>query len=62
MDENGLMKGKRRNFKLPESVSEKIEEKDEIAAKRELYVAITRAKDFVIYLILDFLMGDKIKN
>ena len=23
MDENGLMKGKRRNFKLPESVSEK---------------------------------------
>ena len=46
MDENGLMKGKRRNFKLPESVSEKIEEKDEIAAKRELYVAITRAKRF----------------
>lgn len=40
------MKGKRRNFKLPESVSEKIEEKDEIAAKRELYVAITRAKRF----------------
>ncbi|MCM2339099.1 MAG: ATP-dependent helicase [Burkholderiales bacterium] len=46
MDENGLMKGKRRNFKLPESVAMKIEEKDELGAKRELYVAITRAKRF----------------
>ncbi len=46
MDEDSLMKGKRRNFKLPESVEEKIEEKDELAAKRELYVAITRAKRF----------------
>lgn len=46
LDENGLMKGKRRNFKLPESVAQKIEEKDELAAKRELYVAITRAKRF----------------
>ncbi len=46
LDENGIMKGKRRNFKLPESVAVKIEEKDEIAAKKELYVAITRAKRF----------------
>jgi DNA helicase-2/ATP-dependent DNA helicase PcrA len=46
LDENGLMKGKRRNFKLPESVAIKVEEKDELAAKRELYVAITRAKRF----------------
>lgn len=46
LDENGLMKGRRRNFKLPESVAEKIEEKDELSAKRELYVAITRAKRF----------------
>ncbi len=46
MDEGSLMKGKRRNFKLPEKVAEKIEEKDELAAKRELYVAITRAKRF----------------
>jgi DNA helicase-2/ATP-dependent DNA helicase PcrA len=46
MDENGLMKGKRNNFKLPESVAMKVEEKDELTAKRELYVAITRAKRF----------------
>ena len=46
LDENGVMKGKRRNFKLPESVALKIEEKDELAAKRELYVAITRTKRF----------------
>ncbi|MFA6585788.1 MAG: ATP-dependent DNA helicase [Candidatus Paceibacterota bacterium] len=46
LDENGLMRGKRRNFKLPESVASKVEEKDELAAKRELYVAITRAKRF----------------
>jgi len=46
MDENNLMKGKRRNFTLPLAVSLKIEEKDEMAAKRELYVAITRAKRF----------------
>lgn len=46
LDEKSLMKGKRRNFVLPESIAEKIEEKDELAAKRELYVAITRAKRF----------------
>lgn len=46
MDEGSVMKGKRRNFKLPESVENKIEEKDELAAKREIYVAITRAKRF----------------
>jgi len=46
MDEKSLMKGKRRNFTLPESVAVKIEEKDELTAKRELYVAITRAKRF----------------
>lgn len=46
LDENGLMRGKRRNFKLPESIALKIEEKDELAAKKELYVAITRAKRF----------------
>src|SRR3989344_1888725 len=46
MNEKSLMKGKRRNFTLPESVAIKIEEKDEMAAKRELYVAVTRAKRF----------------
>jgi DNA helicase-2/ATP-dependent DNA helicase PcrA len=46
LDENGLMKGKRRNFTLPASIASKVEEKDELTAKRELYVAITRAKRF----------------
>jgi len=46
MDEKSLMRGRRRNFTLPESVAVKIEEKDELAARRELYVAITRAKRF----------------
>lgn len=46
MDEGSIMKGKRRNFALPRNVAEKIEEKDELGAKRELYVAITRAKRF----------------
>ena len=46
MDEGSIMKGKRRNFTLPSSVALKVEEKDELAAKRELYVAITRAKRF----------------
>ncbi|PIR69123.1 hypothetical protein COU48_00250 [Candidatus Nomurabacteria bacterium CG10_big_fil_rev_8_21_14_0_10_03_31_7] len=46
MNENEIMKGKRRNFKLPESIAQKIEEKNELGAKRELYVAITRAKRF----------------
>ncbi len=46
LDEGSLMKGRRRNFRLPESVALKVEEKDEAAAKRELYVAITRAKRF----------------
>ena len=46
LDEASLMKGKRNNFKLPESVEEKVHEKDELAARRELYVAITRAKRF----------------
>ncbi len=46
LDEGSVMRGRRRNFKLPSSVAWKIEEKDELAAKRELYVAITRAKRF----------------
>jgi DNA helicase-2/ATP-dependent DNA helicase PcrA len=46
VDEGSLTKGKRKNFKLPESVAIKVEEKDELAVKRELYVAITRAKRF----------------
>lgn len=46
MNENTLMNGKRKGFTLPESIENLIEEKDELTAKRELYVAITRAKRF----------------
>jgi len=45
LDESSLMKGKHMGFTLPESIKEKIAKKDELTAKRELYVAITRAKD-----------------
>jgi DNA helicase-2/ATP-dependent DNA helicase PcrA len=46
MDEKSLMSGKRNTFTLPEVLEEKVEKKDVEIAKRELYVAITRAKRF----------------
>lgn len=46
MNENTLMNGRRMGFALPESIENLIEEKDELAAKRELYVAMTRAKKY----------------
>ncbi len=48
MNEKSLMSGKKQAFTLPESILEKIEKKDIETAKRELYVAITRAKRFCI--------------
>ena len=44
LDESSLMKGKRNGFALPERVESLIQAKDELVARRELYVAITRAK------------------
>lgn len=44
MNESTLMSQKRMGFSVPESIAEKIQEKDESVAKREVYVAITRAK------------------
>lgn len=44
LDEKSLMGSKRMGFALPASVAEKVAAKDELTAKRELYVAITRAK------------------
>ncbi len=44
MNESVLMAGKRMAFTLPLSLQEKIEKKDKAVAKRELYVALTRAK------------------
>lgn len=46
MNEEILMSDKATAFTLPESVKEKIAERDVLTAKRELYVAITRAKKF----------------
>ncbi len=44
MNEETLMSQKRQAFALPESVKAHINERDSAAARRELYVAITRAK------------------
>lgn len=44
LDDASLMKGKRGGFTLPERIAGLVEEKNELAARRELYVAITRAK------------------
>ena len=46
MNERSLMSSKNLGFTLPESINEKIEKKSEEVARRELYVAITRAKRF----------------
>lgn len=46
MNERALMSSKNLGFTLPESIKEKIEKKNEDVARRELYVAITRAKRF----------------
>lgn len=45
LNEGSLMKGKRNGFVLPERMQALSAEKDEMAARRELYVAITRAKE-----------------
>ncbi|MEO5645869.1 MAG: ATP-dependent DNA helicase [Candidatus Paceibacterota bacterium] len=46
MDERSFMSTKRQAFVLPLSIEEKVVQHDEEAKKRELYVAITRAKYF----------------
>ncbi len=46
MDEKSLMSGKKQAFALPLSIEARIEQKDEAVVKRQLYVAITRAKRF----------------
>ncbi len=45
LDESSLMKGKKGGFALPERMEALVEKKNELAARRELYVAITRAKE-----------------
>lgn len=46
MDERSFMSSKRQAFTLPLAIEERVIEQDEEAKKRELYVAITRAKYF----------------
>jgi DNA helicase-2/ATP-dependent DNA helicase PcrA len=46
MNEKTLMNGKRGGFTLPESVEARVEVKDEAVVKRQIYVALTRAKRF----------------
>lgn len=46
MNQSTLMSQKRLGFTVPESIAERMEEKDEQVARREVYVAITRAKTF----------------
>ncbi len=45
LDESSLMRGRRNGFTLPEKIQSLATEKDEATARRELYVAITRAKE-----------------
>ncbi|MCX6752235.1 MAG: ATP-dependent DNA helicase [Candidatus Nomurabacteria bacterium] len=46
MDEKSLSGGRHGGFTLPKTLEEKVEKKDEEVLKRQLYVAITRAKRF----------------
>ncbi|MCF7834201.1 MAG: ATP-dependent helicase [Candidatus Pacebacteria bacterium] len=45
MNEEVIMSGKKNAFTLPEKIKEHLKERDEMDAKRELYVAVTRAKE-----------------
>jgi len=46
LDEKSLVGGKHSNFTLPDTLEDKIEKRNEKVIKRELFVAITRAKRF----------------
>lgn len=48
MNEETLMSERRGGFTLPEKIKEHIKKRSVEEAKRELYVAITRAKDFCV--------------
>jgi len=61
MDEKSLVSGKRQGFTLPTKVEDQMEKKDEEVIKRQLYVAITRAKRFctLSYAIHSYTGGDQ---
>ncbi|MFA6076912.1 MAG: ATP-dependent DNA helicase [Candidatus Paceibacterota bacterium] len=61
MDEQSFSRERRGGFSLPVSLQEKIEKRGEIVLKRELYVAITRAKRFctISYALKSYSGGDQ---
>src|ERR1035437_5998013 len=61
MDEKSFTGSKREGFSLPVSAKEKLEKKDEMVLKRQLYVAITRAKRFctISYALKSYTGGDQ---
>ncbi|HTE49107.1 MAG TPA: ATP-dependent DNA helicase [Candidatus Paceibacterota bacterium] len=60
MDEKSFASSKAGGFSLPENIKEKIETRDEKVLKRQLYVAITRAKRFctISYALKSYSGGD----
>ncbi|OGI95339.1 hypothetical protein A2917_02115 [Candidatus Nomurabacteria bacterium RIFCSPLOWO2_01_FULL_42_17] len=60
MDEKSLGSGRHGGFTLPEVLAEKVEQKDTEVLKRQLYVAITRAKRFctLSYALHSYTGGD----
>jgi DNA helicase-2/ATP-dependent DNA helicase PcrA len=60
MDEKSFSGVKVGGFSLPESIKEKTENRDELVLKRQLYVAMTRAKRFctISYALHSYTGGD----
>lgn len=61
LDERSFAGGKVGGFSLPESIKEKVETKDVEVLKRQLYVAITRARRFctISYSLKSYTGGDQ---
>jgi DNA helicase-2/ATP-dependent DNA helicase PcrA len=61
MDEKSFSGAKVGGFSLPESIKEKVEVRDEEVSKRQLYVAITRAKRFctILYALKSYSGGNQ---
>ncbi len=61
MDERSFSGRKVGGFSLPESIKKRVETRDEEVLKRQLYVAITRAKRFcaISYALKSYIGGDQ---
>jgi DNA helicase-2/ATP-dependent DNA helicase PcrA len=62
MDERSFNSGKRQGFSLPEGIEMKMENRDENVLKRQLYVAITRARKYcaISYARHSYTGGDQV--